>query len=104
MSELMLNGKFVGTVEDTQEFVQRIRLDRRAGAISGNINIYFDELLDRIHVESSRGRCRRPLIVVKDGMPILTDKHVKQLEKNELTWSDLVAQGVIDKGHIAVGA
>ncbi len=96
MSEVYLNGKFVGDVESPQEFAKRIKQDRRSGAMSTNVNVFFDEMLDEIHVESSRGRCRRPLIVVNEGMPALTDKHVKQLQKNELTWSDLVEQGVVE--------
>ncbi len=96
MSEVYLNGKFVGDVENPQEFAKRIKQDRRSGALSTNVNVFFDEMLDEVHVESSRGRCRRPLIVVNEGMPVLTDKHVKQLQKGELTWSDLVEQGVVE--------
>lgn len=96
MSEVYLNGKFVGEVDHAQDFVQRLKQDRRSGALSTNVNVYFDDKLNTIHVESSRGRCRRPLIVVNGGMPALTDKHVKQLQKGEITWGDLVDQGVIE--------
>jgi len=96
MSEVLLNGKFVGSVDSAKEFVDRLKHDRRSGTISNNVNFYIDEFLNQIHVESSRGRCRRPLVVVKDGMPILTEKHVKQLQKNEISWGDLVSQGVIE--------
>ncbi len=96
MSEVYLNGKFVGEVDNAQEFAQRLRQDRRSGALSSNVNVYFDEVLNQVHVESSRGRCRRPLIAVNGGMPALTDKHIKQLQKGEITWSDLVDQGVIE--------
>ncbi len=96
MSEVLLNGKFVGSVDGSKDFVERLKQDRRSGALSNNVNVYVDEVLDQIHVESARGRCRRPLIVVKDGMPSLTDKHVKQLQKGEISWGDLVAQGVVE--------
>ncbi len=96
MSEVYLNGKFAGDIDNAQEFVQRVKQDRRSGALSNNVNVYHDEMLDHVFVESSRGRCRRPLIVVNGGMPALTDKHVKQLQKGEITWSDLVDQGVIE--------
>ncbi|MBW2970293.1 DNA-directed RNA polymerase subunit B [Candidatus Woesearchaeota archaeon] len=96
MSEVYLNGKFVGEIDNAHEFVQRLKQDRRSGALSNNVNVYFDDKLNTVHVESSRGRCRRPLIVVNGGMPALTDKHVKQLQKGEITWSDLVDQGVIE--------
>ena len=96
MTETYLNGKFVGDVDNAVEFLQRLRQDRRSGALSHNVNFYYDDVLDRVFVEGARGRCRRPLIVVNEGMPALTDKHVKQLKKNEITWGDLVNQGVIE--------
>ncbi len=96
MSEVYLNGKFVGEVDNGQEYARKVRQDRRSGALSHNVNVMYDEVLDEVRVESARGRCRRPLIVVNEGMPALTDKHVKQLQKGELAWSDLVDQGVIE--------
>ena len=96
MSEVYLNGKFVGDIDNAHEFLQRIKQDRRSGALSTNVNLHYDELLDNVYVESARGRCRRPLIVVNGGMPALTDKHVKQLQKAEITWGDLIDQGVIE--------
>ncbi len=96
MSEVYLNGKFAGDIDSPLEFVQRVKQDRRSGALSSNVNVHYDGMLDRVFVESSRGRCRRPLIAVNGGMPALTDKHVKQLQKSEITWGDLVDQGVIE--------
>jgi len=91
-----MNGRFVGEIEQPQDFIAKVRSERRSGALSTEVNVFFDELLNQVHVESTRGRCRRPLIVVKDGMPALTERHVKQLQKGELSWSDLVLQGVVE--------
>lgn len=96
MVEVYLNGKFIGNVDNAQEFIQKVKQDRRSGALSTEVNVFFDEATQQVFVEGSRGRCRRPLIVVKDGMPALTDRHVKQLQKGELTWGDLVTQGIIE--------
>ena len=96
MTEVYLNSKFLGTVEDARSFVERIREERRMGSITSNLNVYHNEKADEIYIESSKGRARRPLIVVRDGQPLLTEKHIKQLEKNEISWSDLVKQGVIE--------
>ena len=96
MVEVYLNGRFAGDVENAKEFMDRVKQDRRSGALSSEVNVYFDNALNQVQVESSRGRCRRPLIVVRDGMPLLTDRHVKQLQKGEASLSDLVAQGVIE--------
>ena len=96
MAEVYLNSKFVGTVDNPIEFVQKIREERRRGSISEKLNVYYKEQSNEVQLESSKGRSRRPLIIVKDGVPLLTEKHIKQLEKNEISWSDLVKQGIIE--------
>ncbi len=96
MAEVYLNSKFVGTVEDVTSFVENFITERRKSKISSNVNIYYDKNNDYVTIESTKGRLRRPLIVVKDGKPLLTDKHYTQLKKNEITWSDLLNQGIIE--------
>ena len=96
MSEVFLNGKFVGTVEDPKKLSESFLEERRKGKIHYSVNILYDETLDQVHVESSKGRAIRPVIVVKEGKPLLTDRHLEQIEKGELTFSDLVKQGVVE--------
>ena len=96
MTEVFMNGKYVGDVENPQEFVNQIRSERRLGSLTSNVNVQYKEVLDEVHVECRRGRVRRPLIVVRDGSPLLTEVHIKQLEKNEITWDDLVKQGILE--------
>ena len=96
MADVYLNGKFVGTVEHLTDFVKQVLAERRKGALDANLNIYYHPEEQEIFLESSKGRVRRPLVVVKDGQSLLTYKQVMQLEKKELTWKDLVEQGVIE--------
>jgi DNA-directed RNA polymerase subunit B' len=96
MTELYLNGKFIGYVENYEEFVKQVKTERRKGTIDKNANISYVEESDEIHLECLRGRARRPLIVVRDGQSTLTEKFVKQLQKGEVTWEDLVSQGIIE--------
>lgn len=96
MSEVYLNGKYVGVVDNGKEFYQQVIDERRKGKLTSNLNVHYTELLDEIQIENNRGRVRRPLIVVKEGQPLLTEKHLEQLEQNELSWSDLLRQGVIE--------
>ncbi len=96
MSEVYLNGKFVGTVENGQDFVHQFRSDRRKSIISPFVSIRYDEMINTIHVECGRGRIMRPVIIVRDGQPLFTEKHLKQLSKKELTWTDLLEQGIIE--------
>ena len=96
MTEVYLNGKYVGDVENHEDFISQLKAERRRGAVSTNINMLYDKNLEEIQILSSKGRVRRPLIIVKDGKSVLTEMHLKQLEKNEMGWNDLIAQGVIE--------
>ncbi len=96
MTEVFLNGKFAGDVENKDEFIESFKSERRQGGIHYQANVSYDHELDQLMIESSRGRVLRPLIIVKEGIPLLTDKHIKQLQKNEINWTDLVQQGIIE--------
>lgn len=96
MSDCYVNGTYVGMVENPEDFVQQIRNERRKGVISSQVNVYLHGTTKDVHVDSTPGRVRRPLIVVKEGKPLLTEQHIRQLAKNELSWNDLVEQGVIE--------
>lgn len=96
MSEIYLNGKFIGTVDSARDFVQQVLHERRKSKLSNMVNVFYDERAEAVYLESSKGRLRRPLLVVKEGKMLLTEKHLNQLEKNELSWEDLVNQGVVE--------
>lgn len=96
MADIFLNSKFIGTVEDAPFFVGEVKDLRRKGALSEEANVYYDLSANEIHLFSDEGRARRPLIIVKEGKPLLAEKHLQQLENGEITWFDLVRQGVIE--------
>ena len=96
MADVYLDEKFIGTVQDGKDFYKNFIMERRKGKISRETNIRYYEKFDEVYIESSKGRARRPLIVVSDGVPLITEKHIAQLKKGEITWDDLVAQGVIE--------
>ncbi|MFC1800964.1 DNA-directed RNA polymerase subunit B [Nanoarchaeota archaeon] len=96
MTEVYLNNKFIGNVENGEMFTKQFIEERRKGNATPNVNIRFNKENDEIYMDGTGGRARRPLIVVKEGQPLLTEKHVKQLEKGEIIWTDLIEQGVIE--------
>lgn len=96
MVDVYLNSKFVGTVDDGALFVDYFKDLRRKGTLSGEINIFHNSEAAEVHVKTDEGRARRPLIIVKGGKSLLTDKHVQQLTQGEITWLDLVRQGVVE--------
>jgi DNA-directed RNA polymerase subunit B' len=96
MSDLYFNGKFLGSVENPEDFYKQVINERRKGVLSTEVNVHINRKTKDISIDSTVGRVRRPLIVVKEGKPLLTENHIKQLEKNEIGWTDLVEQGVIE--------
>ncbi|MBT5021241.1 DNA-directed RNA polymerase subunit B [Candidatus Woesearchaeota archaeon] len=96
MAEVFINNKFMGEVEDPKQFIARIVEERRKGNLHFTVNVTYEKDLDSIYVEANKGRINRPLIVVKDGKSMFTDKHAEQLTKGEINWDDLVKQGVIE--------
>ncbi|MFH1590652.1 MAG: DNA-directed RNA polymerase subunit B [archaeon] len=96
MADCYLNGKFVGSVKDPQEYRERLVAERRKGKITANLNVLYDSENDELKIETSKGRSRRPLIVVREGKSLLTDSHIHQLDRKEITWNDLVRQGIVE--------
>ncbi len=96
MSDVYLNSKYVGTVDDGKGFAEHIRDERRKTHFSSNVNSFYNPKSDIVFVNCTSGRARRPLLLVKDGKLLLTEKHLKQLEKNEIQWHDLVSSGLIE--------
>lgn len=96
MADVYLNSNIVGVVDNPLIFVSDIKDLRRKGTVPIDVNIYFNEEANEVCIYTDEGRARRPLIVVKDGRSLLTEKHLDQLKNGELSWMDLVRQGVIE--------
>jgi len=95
-TEVYVSGCCVGDVDDAVGLMNHIKNERRRGALPSSINVFYDESVNQLHVEVGKGRARRPAIIVKNGIPLITDKHIKQLQKGEATWDDMIKQGIIE--------
>jgi DNA-directed RNA polymerase subunit A' len=96
MANIFLDGKFIGKTNEPQKLVDEIRKQRRSGLISNQVNVAYHESLDEVHILTDPGRVRRPLIIVENGKPKLTEEHIEKLRKNEISWDDLVKNGIIE--------
>jgi DNA-directed RNA polymerase subunit B' len=96
MSEVYLDEKYVGTIDHPKEFIKTIKEERRKQKISNTINVAYDTQFDEVTIHTGSGRARRPLILVENGQPLLTEEHMKKIESGELSWNDLVEQGIIE--------
>ncbi len=95
-TEVYVNQKYLGIVDNPELFIEDFKDQRRKGQIPIQSNVYYDHEGGEVHISSQKGRSLRPLIIVKDGKSLLTEKHIEQLTAGEITWEDLTRQGVIE--------
>ncbi|MEK6904348.1 MAG: DNA-directed RNA polymerase subunit B [Nanoarchaeota archaeon] len=96
MSDVFIDERFVGKVSDAGDFIKRLKEERIKGKLPVTLNVYYNDKLDEISIELSKGRVRRPLIVVDNGRSRLTEDVYERLAKKEISWKDLVSQGIIE--------
>ena len=94
--EVFFNGKFIGSVDNPVDFVEKIREKRRSGELPIQMNIRNDDNFQIILISTERGRVLRPLIIIEDSIPKLNNQHLIRLEQGELNWNDLIEQGIIE--------
>ena len=94
--EVFFNGRFIGDVENYEEFTQEIRDKRRKSELPLQMSIRDDESFQNISISTEPGRVLRPLIILENGAPRLKNEHLIQLEQNEIKWEDLIKKGVIE--------
>jgi len=96
MVDVYYNEKFVGEVKEGQEFIKKFIEERRNSRLPKELNINYDTDFKCVYINASKGRARRPLIVVENGKSKLTDQLLKKLEDREIEWDDLIKQGVVE--------
>ena len=95
-ANVFLDGKFMGITEHPEELVKKIREMRRKGEISPQVNVAYHEHLQEVRILTDAGRIRRPVIIVENGKPKLTKEWIEKLKSGEISWDDLIKNGIIE--------
>ncbi len=94
--QVYLDGRSIGYVRNGRNFVEEIRRNRRAGVISGEINVAIIRKLNEIHINADRGRARKPYIIVENGASKFSAELLEKLRNKEIDYNYLVRRGVIE--------
>jgi len=95
-TRIFLNGELVGLHDKPKELVAELRKKRRHGEIKKQVNIIYYDDTNEIYLNSDQGRARRPLIIVENGTPLVTNEQIERLKKKEINFEGLVDAGSIE--------
>lgn len=93
---VFLNGNILGITTNYKRLINVFRKSRRYGYISGYVSIYPSHLHKCVYISSDSGRLCRPYIIVKNGYPLVNDKHILELEKGIRGFEDFLQNGLIE--------
>eukprot|EP00835_Amoeboradix_gromovi_P003771 NODE_262_length_12566_cov_0.133392.p1 type:complete len:873 gc:universal NODE_262_length_12566_cov_0.133392:8770-11388(+) len=93
---VFLNGTILGITKSNELFLSKFRKIRRSGKISEFVSINKQEKHQSIQISCDGGRVCRPLLIVENGVPNITEKHLNDLKNGIICFSDLLKMGVIE--------
>jgi DNA-directed RNA polymerase subunit B' len=95
-AKVYVNGSLVGTHPEPDELAEQVREARRAGEVSEMVNVSVDERTREVIINADEGRARRPLLVVEDGEPLVSEEEIEAMENEELSFEELVEMGYVE--------
>ncbi len=96
MTNVFLDGELIDEIESPDEIRDAIIERRREGELEKEISVYYAEDKDELRINTDSGRVLRPVVIVEDGEPRLTDEQREQLEAGEISLEDLEEEGIIE--------
>ncbi len=94
--DVFFNGRFIGSVDNGEEFSKKIKDERRNNNFPKEMSVNLDDVTETVNLSTEVGRVLRPLIVVENGEKKLSKEYLEKLEKDEVSWSNLIEEGIIE--------
>ncbi|KAF7994414.1 hypothetical protein HCN44_003886 [Aphidius gifuensis] len=91
-----LNGNILGVVINHQRLLNVFRMLRRKGFIHYSVSIFVQRRYKSIQISSDSGRLCRPYIIIEKGKPLITEKHIEDLEHGIKKFEDFLHEGIIE--------
>jgi DNA-directed RNA polymerase subunit B len=100
-ARVFVDGRLIGYYKDGEQLAQSLRELRRTSKIHPHVGISFHKSdiegsTKRLYVNCNAGRVLRPLIIIKDNKPLLTQDLLDKISKKLLSWIDLLRMGVLE--------
>lgn len=100
-TRVFVDGRLVGYYKDGDKLVESLRDLRRNSKIHPHVGISLfkpgvEGATTRLYVNCNAGRVLRPLIVIKDGKPLVTQELIEKVSKKLMSWNDLLRMGIIE--------
>ena len=99
-TKVFVNGAWIGITETPTELFKMLKEKKYKGIINVYAGIVFDYKMNEIRVCNDSGRITRPILRVKDKNILVTSSIISKLNKNELTWDDLLTDCKIKESVI----
>ena len=95
---VFLNGSMIGLHRNPERLIDDVKILRRNGKINEFVSVYIDTKRKTLNVSSDSGRLVRPLIIVKEGIPLLCQSHIDRLKNSnaEIEFSKFIKNGIIE--------
>ena len=98
--KVIINGIWFGITNEPKKLFTELKEKKYSGLINIYTSIVFDIKNMEIRICNDAGRLTRPLFRVKNNKLILTKKIIKTVDKNGLSWNDLLSNQKIKESVI----
>jgi DNA-directed RNA polymerase II subunit RPB2 len=91
-SKILVNGNWIGVIDEPLELVNLLKLYRRNGIIPTYTSISFDYKRNEIYIYTDSGRLTRPIYYVENGKFSFERKEIIELlESGKITWEQIIS-------------
>jgi len=91
MTKLLINGDFIGVIEDGLKITNELKQKRIDGQIMKTVSIIFNLDDKEINIYTDYGRLYRPLLKVENNELVITKKNLNELENGAIkTWDEFL--------------
>lgn len=98
--KVFVNGTWLGVTESPQELYEYLKDKKARSQINVYTSIVFNYRKMEIRLCNDAGRLLRPLLRVRNNLPLIKREHLIALHSNKLRWDDLLSDSKLEESVI----